>query len=119
MKLWAHGTTFCVTRYCEQQVGTACPPLQCGVLYVEHSNFKTVTMVSKMQTLLHHCGYSVYSVRSCPLRGLLFKKGLLPNNKQCSPEAPAAGVFTSYSCIKHQLLSLDKSTGNYALVSLK
>lgn len=51
MKLWAHRTTFCVTRYCEQQVGTACPPSQCGVLYVEHSNFKTVTMVSKMQTL--------------------------------------------------------------------
>ena len=39
---------------------------------------------------------------------------------QCSPEAPAAGVFTGYSCIKRRLLLSDKSKEKKnALVSVK
>lgn len=33
----------------------------------------------------------------------------LLDHQQCSPEAPAAGVFAGYSCIKRRLLTLNKN----------
>ena len=37
---------------------------------------------------------------------------------QCSPEAPAAGVFADYSLPKRRLLLLHKTTENYTCVDL-
>jgi len=49
----------------------------------------------------------------------LVHRGVFLRLYQCSPEAPAADIFTSYSRIKRWLLLLDKRAENYALVSVK
>ena len=45
-------------------------------------------------------------------------RGLPGGGPQCSPEAPAAGVFADYSPPKRRLLLLHKTTENYTCVDL-